>query len=89
VSSYVTREIHIVIAFPLRASLETSFSQGISILPRENELIFLGKMENPWKDGVPKLVLNKIYIPWDKINLVINHPRSYHFSLLARMVSID
>jgi hypothetical protein len=47
--SYVTREIHIVIPFPL----------------------------------------NKVCITRDKINLVINHPRSYHFYLLARVVSTD
>jgi hypothetical protein len=31
----------------LRASLETPFSQGISIFPRVNELISLGKIEFP------------------------------------------
>lgn len=41
----------------LRASLATSFSQGIPISPRENALISLGKMEIPWKNEVAKLAL--------------------------------
>jgi hypothetical protein len=40
-----------------RASLGTLFSQGIPIFPRENELISLGKMKNPWDNGVTKLAL--------------------------------
>jgi hypothetical protein len=42
----------------IRASLGTPFSQGILIFPRENELISLGKIRIPWKNGVPKLALN-------------------------------
>jgi hypothetical protein len=38
-----------------RASLGTTFSQGISIFPREISLFSLGKIEIPWKNGVPKL----------------------------------
>jgi hypothetical protein len=41
----------------IRASLGTSISQGFSIFPWENELIFLGKIEIPWGIGVPKLAL--------------------------------
>jgi hypothetical protein len=41
----------------LRASLETPISHGILIFPRENELIFLGKMRIPWEIGVSKLAL--------------------------------
>jgi hypothetical protein len=41
----------------LRASLGTSISQGFSIFPWENELISLGKIEIPWRIGVPKLAL--------------------------------
>jgi hypothetical protein len=39
------------------ASLETLLYQGISIFPRENELISLVKMEIPWENKVPKLAL--------------------------------
>lgn len=35
--------------FMFRASLGTLFFQGITIFPRENELIFLGKMKFPWE----------------------------------------
>jgi hypothetical protein len=45
---------------PLRASLGTTFSQGIFISPRKNKLISYGKIEIPWENGVPKLDL--IYI---------------------------
>jgi hypothetical protein len=40
-----------------RASLGTTISQGFSIFPWKNELIFLGKIEISWKVGVPKLAL--------------------------------
>jgi hypothetical protein len=40
-----------------KASLETLLYQGISIFPRENELISLGKMEIPWENKVLKLAL--------------------------------
>jgi hypothetical protein len=43
--------------FMFRASLGTLFFQGITIFPRENELIFFAKMRIPWKNGVPKLAL--------------------------------
>jgi hypothetical protein len=39
--------------------LGTLFSQGISIFPRENELISLGKMKIPWEKGVSKLALKE------------------------------
>jgi hypothetical protein len=42
--------------------LGTPFFQGISIFPRENELIFLGKMKTPSKNWVPKLALNVLEI---------------------------
>jgi hypothetical protein len=45
---------------PLRASLAHPFSHGISNFPRENELISLGKMKNPWENGDPKLALNTV-----------------------------
>jgi hypothetical protein len=32
----------------------------MSILPRENELISLGKMKIPWKNVVPKLTFIQI-----------------------------
>jgi hypothetical protein len=60
----------IVVVLTLRVSLGTSILQGISILPWENELIFLGKIEIPWKIGVPKLALNfyvDIQIDEDKL----------------------
>jgi hypothetical protein len=41
-----------------RASLGTLISHGIFIFPRENELIFLGKMKIPWEISVPKLALS-------------------------------
>jgi hypothetical protein len=40
--------------------LATLFFHGISNLPRENELISLGKTKNPWENGVPKLALKRI-----------------------------
>jgi hypothetical protein len=43
--------------FPFRVSLGTIFSHRISIFPRENELISLGKIEIPWENVVPKLAL--------------------------------
>jgi hypothetical protein len=39
------------ISITLRASLRTLFSQRIPIFPRENELIFLGKIEILWENG--------------------------------------
>lgn len=42
---------------PLRASLETSFFQGIFIFSSEISLFSLGKIEIPLKNGVPKLAL--------------------------------
>jgi hypothetical protein len=45
---------------PLRASLTSTFFHGISNFPRENELISLGKMKNPWGNEVPKLALRLI-----------------------------
>jgi hypothetical protein len=41
-----------------RASFGTLISHGIFIFPRENELIYLGKMKIPWEISVPKLALN-------------------------------
>jgi hypothetical protein len=41
----------------LRARLGTTFSQEISIFPREISSFFLGKIEIPWKNVVPKLAL--------------------------------
>jgi hypothetical protein len=41
----------------LRASLETSISQRISIFSWENELILLRKIEIPLEIVVPKLAL--------------------------------
>ena len=41
------------ISITLRASLRTTFSQRIPIFTRENELIFLGKIEILWKNGFP------------------------------------
>jgi hypothetical protein len=38
--------------------LGTLFSQGISIFPRESELISLGKIKIPWENMVTKLALN-------------------------------
>jgi hypothetical protein len=37
------------IPYAVRASLETPFFYGISIFPRKNELISLGKIEIPWE----------------------------------------
>jgi hypothetical protein len=37
--------------------LATPFFQGIPIFQRENELISLGKIKIPWKNGVAKLAL--------------------------------
>jgi hypothetical protein len=42
----------------LRASLETTFFQGIFIFPREISLFSHGKIEIPWENEVPKLALN-------------------------------
>jgi hypothetical protein len=39
--------------------LATLFFHGISNFLRENELIFLGKMKNPWENMIPKLALNR------------------------------
>ena len=47
--------VHVI---QIRASLGTPFFQGISIFPKKNELICLGKIEIPWKNMVPKLALN-------------------------------
>jgi hypothetical protein len=47
-----------MVVLSFRVSLGTTFFQGISIFSRENELIFLGKMKIPWKNGVPKLAFN-------------------------------
>jgi hypothetical protein len=41
----------------IRASLVTLFFRGISIFPKENELISFKKMKIPWKNGVAKLAL--------------------------------
>jgi hypothetical protein len=49
----------------LRASLGTLFSHGISIFPRENELISLGKLKIPWENVVPKLALKNIRWPME------------------------
>jgi hypothetical protein len=50
----------------LRASLETSISQGISIFSWENELISNGKIEILWKIRVPKLAFTKDFsLPLD------------------------
>jgi hypothetical protein len=43
----------------VRASLALPFFHGIFNFPRENELISLEKMKNPWKNGVPKLALKE------------------------------
>jgi hypothetical protein len=50
----------VVGVFTVRASLETPLSQGILIFSRENELISIGKIGIPWKNGVPKLALKRI-----------------------------
>jgi hypothetical protein len=43
--------------------LKTPFLQGIFILLRKNELIYLGQIEIPPKNDVPKLVLsNPIFL---------------------------
>jgi hypothetical protein len=44
--------------YTLRASLASTFFHGISNFPRENELISLRKMKNPWENEVPKLALS-------------------------------
>jgi hypothetical protein len=41
----------------IRASLGTTFSQGIFTFPREISSFSLGKIEIPWENGVPKLAL--------------------------------
>jgi hypothetical protein len=38
-------------------SLATPFSQGIVIFPKKNELIFLGKNEISWENGIVKISL--------------------------------
>jgi hypothetical protein len=43
----------------LRASLTFPFFHGIFNFPKENKLIFLGKMKNHWENDVPKLALKK------------------------------
>jgi hypothetical protein len=45
-------------------SNETNGALGIFIFPRESELIFLGKIKIPWKNGVLKLALNQISFAW-------------------------
>jgi hypothetical protein len=45
----------------LRASLGTIFFHGIYIFPRENELIFIEKIEIPLKIVVPILALNRSF----------------------------
>jgi hypothetical protein len=42
-----------------RASLASPFFHGISNFLRENELISLGKMKNPWENEVSKLALKR------------------------------
>jgi hypothetical protein len=44
---------------PLRASLGTTFFQGISILSREISLFSHGKIEIPCENVVPKLALKE------------------------------
>lgn len=44
----------------LRASLGTTFSQGISILPKKISSFSLRKIEIPWENVVPKLALSVI-----------------------------
>jgi hypothetical protein len=46
-----------------RASLGTLISHGIFIFPRENKLIFLGKIKITWEISVPKLALSNP-TPW-------------------------
>jgi hypothetical protein len=48
---------NIYIQKELRVSLETQFSQGIFIFPREISSFSFGKIEIPWENSVPKLVL--------------------------------
>jgi hypothetical protein len=43
--------------FSIRASLGTTFSQGIFTFPREISLFSLGKIEILWENGVSKLAL--------------------------------
>jgi hypothetical protein len=54
-------EIKTLTFIHIRASLGTTFSQGIPIFSWENELISLGKMKIPWGNGVPKLALKDIF----------------------------
>jgi hypothetical protein len=50
----------------LRASLETLFSHGIFIFPREISSFSFGKIEIPWENGVSKLALKDSYFPKGK-----------------------
>jgi hypothetical protein len=50
-----------LIFFNLGASLGTTISQGISIFPWQNELIFLGKIKISWEIVVPKLALRAFF----------------------------
>jgi hypothetical protein len=65
----------------LRASLGTRFSQGISIFPRENVLISLGKMKNPWENGVSKLALRFLF--WHVLERILLEPMKKVLLLLS------
>jgi hypothetical protein len=52
------------------------FSHRISIFPRENELIFLGKMEILLGNVVPKLALIVDLQWYNKIQIFRTHPSS-------------
>jgi hypothetical protein len=73
----------------LGLDLETPFSQGIPIFPRENELISLGKMKIHWENGVPKLTLSRLK------NNIINKNLTYKqvfvnwFSVESRVSFFD
>jgi hypothetical protein len=54
---FISRSYIEVEYFLVKASLTTTFSHRIFNFPRENELISLRKMKNPWKIMVPKLAL--------------------------------
>jgi hypothetical protein len=56
--------------------LGTTFSQGIFIFPRENELISHGKIEIPWKNGVIKLALKDKY----KVEMIPLYTDLYHYT---------
>jgi hypothetical protein len=58
----------------LRVSLGTTFSQGIPIFPRENELISLRKMKIPWENGVTKLALNNYSL---KLNIRVSCKKKF------------